>query len=37
MAATTCVTMYGMASFHSKRRAAARPIVIAGLKWPPEM
>ena len=37
IAATTCVTMYGIASFHSKRLAAARPRVIAGLKCPPEM
>src|SRR3954464_1437748 len=37
IAAITCVTMYGTASFHAKRLAAARPIVIAGLKCPPEM
>ena len=37
MAATTWVTMYGTASFQAKRLAAARPIVIAGLKCPPEM
>ena len=37
MAPTIWVMTYAGTSRQSKRRPVASPIVIAGLKWPPEM